>query len=291
MKYRNRSSHYLFTVTYTGNGTDSQSEIFFKALCKANREVGPGQLFRMGRKRDRSAITDRATRCRGHVPITICDRFDVYVRIKPDYSCIHNSTQGNWTILGENTKKRTRALIQSAGDLIAINWQIIEYCNEAHKDLFDKIFYPKTEIVSIPDTDENKIVFPKGITLTNQSNMKYEPKFNNWEVKLSAKVRCVGPGVVADVDRFFKGITGLSEVVLTEATPIDEHKDLPLVSFRYPPANKIGYSDVLAEERSIRVTKMDDTYLEGFDRQQFKKFRVDRIVGEIILVELSGKQN
>jgi len=271
MNYRKRSSHYLFTLIRL-----HASEIFFKDLCKLNRDLGKGQLFRMGRLRDRSNMTDKEARQRGHVPLTICDRWDVYVRVPFD------GYMFNTDALHSN---RARKLIRAAHDLIRDDQQLIEYCNEVHKDLFDKIFHPN-RYLAIPATNQNKVIAHKIMKPTHTPY--YISNYTNWKVTLTAKVRCVGKGVVADVDRFFENVPGLSDAVLTDANPIDEHKDLPLVTFKYP-SKEYAY---LSEVRSIRVTALNDTYLEGFDGQQFKKFLKSKIIGDqVSLVELAGKQD
>ena len=245
MNYRSRSNHYVFTVTNI-----PEAEQFFKELCRANQQVGPGHLFRMGRNRNRVGI-EKHIRKQGRLPLDLSDRWDVYCKIQP----------------GSVYRDRVDLFIREANPIIRKYRHLIEYANRSHILLFENIF-------NTPDkTIEHKV--------TEIMKPIYNPNYTTWNVKLSATVRCVGAGVVLDVEHFFKNVSGLSEVVLIDVVPIDEHKDLPLVSFKYN-----DYS----EPRSIRVTKMDDTYLEGYEKQQFKKFRVDSIIGAVQLVELPIKQ-
>lgn len=78
----------------------------------------------------------------------------------------------------------------------------------------------------------------------------------------------------------------LREVKVTAFVKVDEHKDLPLVNFRYPSSDSPGSNPI----REVRVTKKNDEYLEGFEGDRFKKFRVDRMLSAIHLVEIPAKE-
>ena len=81
----------------------------------------------------------------------------------------------------------------------------------------------------------------------------------------------------SEVHRMFDAADG---VTLVKWEEIDEHLDLPLVAFTYPPAHLATEDKV----REVRVTKMDDKYIEGFEGNQFKRFLRSKISSEIVLI-------
>ena len=152
-------------------------------------------------------------------------------------------------------------LLNNVAELIRKNADIIEYANPLYKETLESILSIKT------------------------SNMKQTPnKTSTWDVNLKSRITV--PGTTdKDLCRHLTSL-GFTPYDLQAYEKVDEHTDLPLVEFGY--AGESG----LETKRHIRVTSKDEFYLTGYEENQYKKFRVDRIVGSRVelLEMLTPKQ-
>jgi hypothetical protein len=95
-------------------------------------------------------------------------------------------------------------------------------------------------------------------------------KTSQWKIKLETQVQITGSKLL-----------GLNTDNL-KAEKIDEHQDLPLVCFRYPSSDAWN----TPTDRLLRVTEMDNDYIKGYEGEQYKAFRRNRIQGEIVFKQL-----
>jgi len=241
MKYckTERDPTYLFTVE-----KGPITEDFFKSICKIARETFGISLIRWGRCRDRkSKGIDRKY---GHVKLADADRWDLYIKL-PFEDRLDDSY---WPQL------KVRALLHALGkEIIANNWYI-EYANPLYTKTFDNIFNTRP--------------------ITPAPTMKTQ----KYTVKLTAQIDVPYIGstaVVVDVENHLKSL-GFDECDVEEVLPVDEYKDLPLVTFEYN-----------AILRKVRVVSMDSKYLNGYEDNQYKTFRLDMMDSEIVLAALPAK--
>lgn len=93
----------------------------------------------------------------------------------------------------------------------------------------------------------------------------------------------------SEVHRMFDAADG---VTLTKWEQVNEHLDLPLVAFSYPTAaGQWTHRATEDKVREVRVTKMDDNYIEGFEGNQFKKFLRSKVSSEILFVQFIPKKD
>jgi hypothetical protein len=146
-------------------------------------------------------------------------------------------------------------LLNNVAELIRRNVGIIEYANPLYKETLESILSIKT------------------------SNMKQTPnQTSTWDVTLKSRITV--PGTTTEDMMEHLTDLGFRPEDLQAYEKVDEHTDLPLVEFGY-----IGESG-LETKRHIRVTSKDEFYLTGYEENQYKKFRVDRIVGSVELIEM-----
>jgi len=218
------------------------TEDFFKSICKIARESFGISLIRWGRCRDRkSKGIDRKY---GHVKLADADRWDLYF-LGEDKITV-SAPPNVW---GRN-------LLHALGkEIIANNWYI-EYANPLYTETFNQIFNTRP-ITPAPTMKTQKYT----VKLTAQIDVPY-----------------IGPSaVVVDVENHLKSL-GFDKCDVEEALPVDEHKDLPLVTFEYN-----------AILRKVRVVSMDSKYLNGYEDNQYKTFRLDMMDSEIVLAALPAK--
>ena len=85
------------------------------------------------------------------------------------------------------------------------------------------------------------------------------------------------------------GITTVPKELLNRISRSENKTDLPLVSFDYPSRNNYGVS----KSRLVRVTKMDENYIQGFEvinaddpnRSNYKKFSIDVLETPVKMLE------
>lgn len=264
MKYdnRNRCHHYIFTVQNKMDG-----EILFEHLKNVNRSLKGGfRLQRFGRLRNRKS--NGISRRYGHVSLNNADRWDIYLR--------RSNPNHSYTA-------PVKPLLRIAAAAIKRYKSSIEYVNVLHKQVFEKIineahsidhYGPSTpELEQVITKPENLITVPKPMKTTD------------WKVALTGTISVAGDTVSA-LENTIQKIPELKDVVLKSYEQLDSHRDLPLVRFDYCHTKQLGTEPIY---RSVRVTKLSRDYIEGFEGEQFKKFRVDRVRGSIALLELPTK--
>jgi len=278
MKYdnRNRRQNYIFTVT---NSWFSNGENLFNQLKSINRSLKGGfTLQRYGRLRDRKSCG--VSRERGHVTLDKADRWDLYLR-------------GPWmNDLDHHYTVHTKNLLRAAASKIRTFISSIEYVNVHYKNEFEQILYPTIErYISPTETAQPKFqISPEGMKKTESildkvkyKTMKKTPT-TKWKVNLTATVTVHGDTQYA-MEQTVKGLPFLEDVVITNYEQLESHQDLPLVRFDYPDSER-SYG---VKTRDVRVVRMNDEYIEGFEGSVFKKFRVDRVSGSVSLLELPTK--
>jgi hypothetical protein len=106
-----------------------------------------------------------------------------------------------------------------------------------------------------------------------------------WKVNLRTEITSIGD-TLDDLRKTIEKL-GFDQSDLMSYEKLDTHRDLPLVSFGYPEGGVITNESKL---RRIRVTKMDEDVVEGWENETWKKFLRTKIIGNIVLSEIPAKQ-
>lgn len=264
----NRDATYLFTVKTRLNTVSphltvrSITEEFFRIVNQKAKDFGI-KLQRRGRLRNRKS--KGISRVNGGVKLSDADRWDLYVDVP------YNQRT--------NFQSVAQSFLWEISNKIMEFQSLIEYVNPVYKSLFETMFafYKPASADSLkiqisPEPAHELVQSIKNVIYNKPMN-----KTQKYKVKLTAEldVPFTGSGpCVSDVEKYLNAL-GFDKTDLLDATPIDEHRNLPLVQFMY---------DEELFDRSLRVVSMDDTYLKGYELSQFKSFRVDKIAGDVKLV-------
>lgn len=185
----------------------------------------------------------------GHVRLADADRWDLYLKSLDGYPPSFLAVQ----------------LLDNVAELIRKNADIIEYANPLYKVTLESI-------LSIKTSNMNQTL--------NQTS--------TWDVTLKARITVSGT-TTEDMMEHLTGL-GFHPEDLQAYEKVDEHTDIPLVEFGYIGGSGLSPDPTGFEtKRYVRVVSKDKTYLTGYEENQFKKFRVDRIVGSRVeLIEMSA---
>lgn len=312
MNYRHRDTTYIFTVTKGQLGED-----FFKKLRKY-RPAGV-QLYRMGRNRNRKQLT----RCRhqGRLPLELSDRWDLYVRVP--YSGQLNTWANHKAVKSQefiikaisviseykNTIEYANAAHKPVFDTVfnvltqtPVETKTVKMGMEwsTKHNKWEQV-YTKVPVLTAagvppkcsPSNDDWKNEMTAAINENNQkvaaavptvSNKVMNTKTSTWKITLRSEIAVQGD-THSDLIRTLESM-GFPGKDLVSYEKVDLHLDLPLIQFSYPQHGDFSNKSVL---RKVRVTKMDDKMIEGFEGSVWKKFFRSKIGAPIHIVEIPQK--
>ncbi len=245
MKYdsQDRSDRYVLTLLNTSDGVEAYNFIGHTA-----RKVLPGKggVIRYGRHPERKKHGFSRVSA---VPVGSANRWDVYLNRKNSFSTSHR----------DETQTLIIALVNAGFFIKFVN--AIHQVGIAWKKTIELSEQTPKQTITKP---ENLIEVPKPMNKTT-----------TWDVTLECRIKVPGDSVSA-LEKHLESL-GFDEHNLVKYEQVDQHPDLPLVRFTYFKPDFVGAPTNHSICR-IRLTKVTDEYVEGFENGQFKKFRQDRVI-------------